>query len=66
MTILVMALQDFDARAQDDIARLDARTLIGAFTWFFDGLSAQARAQGRFVEQWKAEKSLRGPGEPDD
>lgn len=61
MTILMMSLRDFDATARDDITRLDARTLIGAFTEFFETLATRAREQGEFVEQWMAEKPLRGP-----
>ncbi|MBP7817139.1 MAG: XRE family transcriptional regulator [Phenylobacterium sp.] len=43
MTILIMALQDFDAAAGDDIARLDARTLITAFDTLFQTLTAEAQ-----------------------
>jgi transcriptional regulator with XRE-family HTH domain len=67
MTILTMALQDFDAGGQDDIARLDPHTLISAFTQVFDGLTKHARERDAFVERWMADKGLQGPGRaPDD
>ena len=64
MTILMMALQEFDASAQDDIARLTASTLIAAFTRCFDELVVQARAEDEFVGRWMADKALRCPDEP--
>ncbi len=64
MTVLIMTLQNFDANAGDDIARLAASTLFASFTRCFDELASQASAQDAFVEQWMAEKGLRTPGEP--
>jgi transcriptional regulator with XRE-family HTH domain len=61
MTILVMALQDFDAGAGDDITRLEAHALITAFTGLFDDLTRQARDRESFVAQWMADKGLAGP-----
>lgn len=53
MTILMMALQDFDETAGDDIAQLDPRTLIGAFTRLFDQLAQEARARAQALEDWR-------------
>lgn len=61
MTILMMALQDFDAKVGDDIGRLDARTLIGAFTRVFDELAVEARRGDGFVAAWREQRPLRGP-----
>lgn len=63
MTILMMALQEFDASARDDIARLTASTLIAAFTRCFDELVVQARAEEEFVGRWMADKVLQRPDE---
>jgi len=60
MTILMMALQDFDAKVGDDIARLDARTLIGAFTRVFDELAEAADRGDSFVAAWRGQRQLRG------
>jgi len=67
-TILLMCLQEFDGRAADQIAALDARTLITAFTRAFDELTTTARQREAFIEQWMFDKSLGGdPGaEPDE
>ncbi len=64
MTILMMALQEFDTSAQDDIARLTASTLIAAFTRCLDELLVQTRAEEAFVGRWMANKTLRCPDEP--
>jgi transcriptional regulator with XRE-family HTH domain len=62
MTILIMALQDFDTQAGDDIARLDARSLIGEFTRALDELARRAREHDAFVETWMAEKGSLAKG----
>jgi transcriptional regulator with XRE-family HTH domain len=65
MTLLVMAIQEFDGVAQDDIGRLEPRTLITGYTQMFDSLTAKAREIDVFVEQWMQDKSLHGPTGPE-
>jgi transcriptional regulator with XRE-family HTH domain len=57
MMIFMMALQEFDADAQDGIARLDPLTLMQAFTALFEDLTAKAREQERLVGPWNAGKA---------
>jgi transcriptional regulator with XRE-family HTH domain len=57
MTILEMALQEFDGEAGDDMAQLDARTLINAFAQTFDGMKDQARERAGFLSRWIADKT---------
>lgn len=66
MTIFLMALQEFDAAGQEDLTRIDARSLITGFTRLFDGLIARARDEDAFVEDWMDDKTLFGPGAPPD
>ena len=66
MTILLMALQEFDANGQDDLSRVDARSLITGFTRLFDSLLARARDEEAFVEGWMVDKTLLGPSDPPD
>lgn len=54
MMIFMMALEAFDARAQDAILHLDPLTLMESFTQLFDDLAAKAEEQARLV----------GPGNP--
>jgi transcriptional regulator with XRE-family HTH domain len=61
MTLLLMAVLDFDAAAQDDIARLEATALIAAFTRMFGELTSQAREKAAFVEHWMLDKALVPP-----
>lgn len=63
MTIYMMALQDFDDIAGDDIAHLDPRTLIAAFTLLFDQLAQEARARAQALEDWRSGRPV--PGDPD-
>lgn len=65
MTLLVMAVQEFDATAEDDVGRLEPRSLIAAYTQLFDGLTAKAREIDAFVEQWMSDKALHGPAAPE-
>jgi transcriptional regulator with XRE-family HTH domain len=65
MTLMVMAIQEFDATAQDDIGRLEPRSLIAGYTQLFDGLTAKAREIDAFVEQWMSDKAIHGPAGPD-
>lgn len=63
MTIFLMALQAFDARARDSIARLDAYLLMDAFNEMFDRLEVKAQAQQHFLGQLLPKTP---PGTPDD
>jgi transcriptional regulator with XRE-family HTH domain len=65
MTLMVMAIHEFDGIAKDDIGRLEPRILIAGYTQMFDGLTTKAREIDAFVEQWMSDKSLHGPSEPD-
>ncbi|HEX2559221.1 helix-turn-helix transcriptional regulator [Phenylobacterium sp.] len=65
MTIYMMALQDFDDVAGDDIAQLDPRTLIAAFTRLFDQLAQEARARGQALEDWRSGRGGAGSGAAD-
>lgn len=58
-SVLLGALQDFEAKAGDDLERLDMRGLIQACTGFFDGLLDRAREYDLYVERWMLG---RGPG----
>lgn len=49
MMIFMMALEAFDARAQDAILHLDPLTLMESFTQLFDVLAAKAQEQARLV-----------------
>jgi transcriptional regulator with XRE-family HTH domain len=66
-TIAVMALQQFDARAGDDLARLDARTLIRAFEQLFAELTVEARRRGGFLDSWlgRRETPADAPADPE-
>jgi transcriptional regulator with XRE-family HTH domain len=68
MTLMIMAIQEFDGEARDDIGRLEPRTLISGYARMFDGLTAMAREIDAFVEQWMNDKALHGPSasEPSD
>jgi transcriptional regulator with XRE-family HTH domain len=55
MTVFMIALQEFDASAMDDIARLNASTIISGFTRIFDALSKEAKEGEDFVEKWMGE-----------
>jgi transcriptional regulator with XRE-family HTH domain len=65
MTLMVMAIQEFDGLAKDDIGRLEPRTLIAGYTHMFDELTAKAREIDAFVERWMSDKSLHGSPEPE-
>lgn len=57
VTILVMALEAFDRKVGDDIALLDPRTVMSAFSEALDNLATQARE--------RAELAARRPGRRD-
>jgi transcriptional regulator with XRE-family HTH domain len=55
--IFHMALQDFSDRAGDQVARLDARTLIGAFTYVFENLWDATQRRDGFADAWMAQRA---------
>jgi transcriptional regulator with XRE-family HTH domain len=57
MVVLTMALQEFDARASDEIPRLDPRTLFAAFTAMFDDLTRQARDRDAVLTDWMSDRT---------
>lgn len=59
VSVMLGTLQDFEARAGEDLARLDMRTLIRAFTGVFDRLLDEAREYDAYVERWMLDS---GPG----
>lgn len=62
VTILIMALRDFDATAGDAIATLDAQTLIGAFE---DALGRlRDEAQRRSAQDWLQDHAAKLPRKP--
>jgi transcriptional regulator with XRE-family HTH domain len=60
MTIIVMALQDFDAATGDAIAQLDAQTLRSTFERLFGELSELAHARAAMAETWLAPQAKPG------
>jgi transcriptional regulator with XRE-family HTH domain len=67
MMIFMLALEDFDAQAQDMIVGLDPLDLMKAFKAFFDSLILKAQEQDGVVRQWRADKAARdAEGEADD
>src|ERR1700709_1113999 len=66
VTIIVMALQDFDAANGDAIAQLDAQTLRSSFERLFNDLGELARARAALADPW-LKPHPKGPGgEPSD
>ena len=57
VTILAMAMQAFDEGVGDQIAQLDAQTLIRSFTGVFQTLADFALERQAFVERWMAESA---------
>jgi transcriptional regulator with XRE-family HTH domain len=69
MTVMMVAVQEFDATAGDDIARLNAATIIAGLTRVFDALAKEARDGADFAERWMEEAeppepAAEPPGEP--
>ena len=60
-TFWLMALLEFDATAQDDIARLAPAVLIAGFTKMFDELLFLARERDASAEDWMSDKPLQAP-----
>jgi transcriptional regulator with XRE-family HTH domain len=52
MTVVTMALQDFDAATGDAICQLDAQTLRSSFERLFGELSDLAKARAALAERW--------------
>ena len=63
-TILAFALQDFEAKAGNQIVQLDANGLMGAFNRLFDELAIQARERDALVARLIAKRAT--TSEPDD
>jgi len=59
MMIFMLALEDFDANAQDTIVGLDPLDLMKAFKAFFDSLVVKAQEQDSVISQWRAAKAAR-------
>lgn len=53
MSILMLALRDFDAKAQDAIVGLDPLFLMKAFSAFFDQLAEHAAEQQDVIARWR-------------
>ncbi len=60
MTLLVLALADFNDRVGDDIARLDPHTLMTSFNAFFDELGRLAKERNLQLEAWMTDKAITG------
>lgn len=65
MMIFMLALEDFDAKAQDTIVGLDGLDLMKAFKAFFDGLVVKAQEQDSVISQWREEKAARDAADED-
>jgi transcriptional regulator with XRE-family HTH domain len=63
-SVLLLALQRFNAKAGACIPRLDPRSLILAFGKAFDELEAKARSEAAYLEQWMFDPGLNAG--PDD
>lgn len=65
-TILMLALQDFDAGIGDELRALDPHTLMRHLTDTFDVLRQQARVRRVEVEAWMHDTAITGPPHPDE
>jgi transcriptional regulator with XRE-family HTH domain len=65
MSILLLAIRDFDAKAQDAIVGLDPLFLMKAFSAFFDQLAEHAAEQQEVITRWQRLRDNPG-GEPED
>lgn len=63
MSILMLALRDFDSKAGDAIVGLDPLFLMKAFSAFFDQLAEHAAEQQEVIERWRR---LRDSSEDDE
>jgi transcriptional regulator with XRE-family HTH domain len=66
MSMLIVLIQDFDARAQDSFAQIDPRILYAATRQFFDGLIAQTQEIDASLERWMLDRSLHETPEPEE
>lgn len=66
MSILMLALKDFDSKAQDAIVGLDPLFLMKAFNAFFDQLAEHAAEQQDVIERWRRLRDGGGDEGPDD
>jgi transcriptional regulator with XRE-family HTH domain len=66
MSMLIVLIQDFDARAQDSFAQIDPRVLYATSRQFFDGLLEQTQEIDASLERWMLDRSLHEPAEPED
>jgi transcriptional regulator with XRE-family HTH domain len=64
VTIIVMALQDFDEATGDAITQLDAQTLRASFERLFRDLGDLARARAALGESWLKPPDTPGDVEP--
>lgn len=55
MTLFMVNLQEFDANAGKAIARLNAATIVSAFTRIFDALAREAAEGDDFLDAWMGE-----------
>jgi transcriptional regulator with XRE-family HTH domain len=55
MTVIMVAIQEFDAAAGDDIGRLNAATMISGLTRVFDAVAKEAREGEAFAARWMEE-----------
>lgn len=53
ISVLMMALQDFDAAAGEAIPTLDAAAAIAVFTDAFDRLATEARRRAQALQTWR-------------
>jgi transcriptional regulator with XRE-family HTH domain len=63
MTIIVMALRDFDASVGDQISQLDARLLTSVFERTFNELALLAKDRSAAAQRWRGPP---GGEEPED
>ena len=64
MTVMMVAVQEFDATAGDDIGRLNAAAIISGLTRVFDALAKEAREGADFAERWMEEAEPPEDAEP--
>ncbi|WP_187149077.1 helix-turn-helix domain-containing protein [Phenylobacterium zucineum] len=65
-TILLLALQDFDAGIGDELRALDPHTLMRHLTEAFDLLGQRARVRRVEVEAWMHDPAIVGPPRRDE
>jgi hypothetical protein len=63
MTVFMVTLQEFDARARSNIGRLNAATIVSGFTRIFDALAREAADGDDFIDSWMGDSD---PPEPPD